>query len=113
MYVAKSRSIHIKLKRMAILLVIDERLCNLNILIFIYLLCATDNLIFLDSGRLGMLVGMRNVQGCEMRELTSSDDEGWQEREASRTHSVKFTDEPPEADKEVYVYLFLSFYVTL
>ncbi|CAL1673692.1 unnamed protein product [Lasius platythorax] len=53
-----------------------------------------------DSGRLGMLVGMRNVQGCEMRELTSSDDEGWQEREASRTHSVKFTDEPPEADKE-------------
>lgn len=54
----------------------------------------------LDSARLGMLVGMRNVQGCEMRELTSSDDEGWQEREASRTHSVKFTDEPPEADKE-------------
>ncbi|XP_018339943.1 PREDICTED: protein lap4 isoform X4 [Trachymyrmex septentrionalis] len=53
-----------------------------------------------DSGRLGMLVGMRNVQGCEMRELTSSDDEGWQEREASRTHSVKFTDEPPETDKE-------------
>lgn len=52
-----------------------------------------------------MLVGMRNVQGGEMRELTSSDDEGWQEREASRTHSVKFTDEPPEADKEVYVYL--------
>lgn len=48
-----------------------------------------------------MLVGIRNVQGCEMRELTSSDDEGWQEREASRTHSVKFTDEPPEADKEV------------
>lgn len=56
---------------------------------------------FLDSGRLGMLAGIRNVQGCEMRELTSSDDEGWQEREASRTHSVKFTDEPPEADKEV------------
>ncbi|XP_070155548.1 protein lap4 isoform X5 [Polyergus mexicanus] len=53
-----------------------------------------------DSSRLGMLVGMRNVQGGEMRELTSSDDEGWQEREASRTHSVKFTDEPPEADKE-------------
>lgn len=113
MYVAKSKSIYIKLKRMAILLVIDERLCNLNILIFIYLLCATDNLIFLDSGRLGMLVGMRNVQGCEMRELTSSDDEGWQEREASRTHSVKFTDEPPEADKEVSVYLFLSFYMLL
>ncbi|XP_039314899.1 protein lap4 isoform X3 [Solenopsis invicta] len=54
-----------------------------------------------DSGRLGILVGMRNVQGCEMRELTSSDDEGWQEKEASRTHSVKFTDEPPEADKEI------------
>ncbi|XP_014469520.1 PREDICTED: protein lap4 isoform X2 [Dinoponera quadriceps] len=50
-----------------------------------------------DSGRLAMLVGMRNVHG-ETREL--SDDEGWQEREASRTHSVKFTDEPPEADKE-------------
>lgn len=48
-----------------------------------------------------MLVGIRNAHGCEMRELTSSDDEGWQEREASRTHSVKFTDEPPEADKEV------------
>lgn len=91
------------------------RLYNLIILIFIYsLLCTTDNLILLDSGRLGMLVGMRNVQGGEMRELTSSDDEGWQEREASRTHSVKFTDEPPEADKEVYVYLFPSFlYVTL
>jgi len=61
-----------------------------------------------------MLVGMRNVPG-EMRELTSSDDEGWQEREASRTHSVKFTDEPPEADKEVYVYtfIFLLFNVTL
>lgn len=58
-----------------------------------------------------MLVGMRNVQGSEMRELTSSDDEGWQEREASRTHSVKFTDEPPEADKEVYVYFFFSFYM--
>lgn len=58
-----------------------------------------------------MLVGMRNVQGCEMRELTSSDDEGWQEREASRTHSVKFTDEPPEADKEVYVYFFFPFYM--
>lgn len=52
---------------------------------------------------------MRNVQGSEMRELTSSDDEGWQEREASRTHSVKFTDEPPEADKEVYVYFFFLF----
>nr|XP_050844643.1 protein lap4 isoform X9 [Vespula vulgaris] len=50
-----------------------------------------------DSGRLGTLVGIRTVQG-DIPEL--SDDEGWQEREASRTHSVKFTDEPPEADKE-------------
>ncbi|XP_029045611.2 protein lap4 isoform X3 [Osmia bicornis bicornis] len=54
-----------------------------------------------DSGRLGMLVGMRNaVQGGDVRELGSSDDEEWQEKEASRTHSVKFTDEPPETDKE-------------
>ncbi|XP_076239706.1 scribble planar cell polarity protein isoform X7 [Calliopsis andreniformis] len=54
-----------------------------------------------DSGRLGMLVGIKNaVQGSEVRELGSSDDEGWQEKEASRTHSVKFTDEPPETDKE-------------
>lgn len=56
----------------------------------------------IDSGRLGMLVGMKNaVQGGEARELGSSDDEGWQEKEASRTHSVKFTDEPTETDKEV------------
>lgn len=49
-----------------------------------------------------MIVGMRNaVQGYEMRELGSSDDENWQEKEASRTHSVKFTDDGPEADKEV------------
>lgn len=49
-----------------------------------------------------MLAGMRNVvQDGEIRELGSSDDEGWQEKEASRTHSVKFTDEPPEFDKEV------------
>ncbi|XP_043507845.1 protein lap4 isoform X3 [Frieseomelitta varia] len=54
-----------------------------------------------DSGRLGMLGGMRNAaQDGEIRELGSSDDEGWQEKEASRTHSVKFTDEPPETDKE-------------
>ncbi|XP_076173598.1 scribble planar cell polarity protein isoform X3 [Ptiloglossa arizonensis] len=54
-----------------------------------------------DSGRVGMLVGMRNaVQVGDIRELGSSDDEGWQEKEASRTHSVKFTDEPPETDKE-------------
>jgi len=60
--------------------------------------------VFLDSGRLGMLVGMRNIPGCEMREIASSDDEGWQEREASRTHSVKFTDEPPEIDREVRIF---------
>ncbi|XP_033362335.1 protein lap4 isoform X7 [Bombus vosnesenskii] len=54
-----------------------------------------------DSGRIGMLGGIRNVvQDGEIRELGSSDDEGWQEKEASRTHSVKFTDEPPETDKE-------------
>lgn len=53
-----------------------------------------------------MLVGMRSVH-TETREL--SDDEGWQEREASRTHSVKFTDEPPEADKEVSLFNFLSY----
>ncbi|XP_043268433.1 protein lap4 isoform X3 [Venturia canescens] len=40
------------------------------------------------------------AQANEMRELASSDDEGWQEKEASRTHSVKFTDDAPEADKE-------------
>lgn len=49
-----------------------------------------------------MLAGVRDtIEGEEMREVGSSDDEGWQEREASRTHSVKFTDEAPEADKEV------------
>lgn len=53
-----------------------------------------------------MLVNMRNVHG-ETREL--SDDEGWQEREASRTHSVKFTDEPPEIDKEVYLFKFFFY----
>ncbi|XP_076629824.1 scribble planar cell polarity protein isoform X2 [Colletes latitarsis] len=54
-----------------------------------------------DSGRVGMLVGIGNaIQSGEIRELGSSDDEGWQEKEASRTHSVKFTDEPPETDKE-------------
>ncbi|XP_047345005.1 protein lap4 isoform X12 [Vespa velutina] len=51
-----------------------------------------------DSGRLGTLVGIRTTVQGDIPEL--SDDEGWQEREASRTHSVKFTDEPPEADKE-------------
>ncbi|XP_014611421.1 PREDICTED: protein lap4 isoform X6 [Polistes canadensis] len=52
-----------------------------------------------DSGRLGTtLVGLRSTVQGEIPEL--SDDEGWQEREASRTHSVKFTDEPPDADKE-------------
>nr|XP_012142079.1 PREDICTED: protein lap4 isoform X4 [Megachile rotundata] len=53
-----------------------------------------------DSGRLGMLVGMRNAVQGEVREAGSSEDEEWQEKEASRTHSVKFTDEPPETDKE-------------
>lgn len=53
-----------------------------------------------------MIVGMRNaVQNNEMRELASSDDENWQEKEASRTHSVKFTDDGPEADKEVSMVL--------
>lgn len=55
-----------------------------------------------DRGRMGMLAGIRDaIEGREMTEVASSDDEGWQEREASRTHSVKFTDEAPEADKEV------------
>ncbi|XP_053593485.1 protein lap4 isoform X8 [Microplitis demolitor] len=54
-----------------------------------------------EGGPLSMIVGMRNaVQNNEMRELASSDDENWQEKEASRTHSVKFTDDGPEADKE-------------
>ncbi|XP_012268422.2 protein lap4 isoform X3 [Athalia rosae] len=54
-----------------------------------------------DRGRLGMLAGIRDaIEGEEMREVGSSDDEGWQEREASRTHSVKFTDDAPDADKE-------------
>ncbi|XP_011311698.1 protein lap4 isoform X2 [Fopius arisanus] len=54
-----------------------------------------------EPGRLGMLAGLRGVvPGGEMRELGSSDDENWQEKEASRTHSVKFTDDAPEADKE-------------
>lgn len=53
----------------------------------------------IDSGRLSTLVGIRTTVQGDIPEL--SDDEGWQEREASRTHSVKFTDEPPEADKEV------------
>ncbi|XP_074103213.1 scribble planar cell polarity protein isoform X6 [Cotesia typhae] len=54
-----------------------------------------------DGGPLNMIAGMRNaVQNNEMRELASSDDENWQEKEASRTHSVKFTDDGPEANKE-------------
>lgn len=44
---------------------------------------------------------MRNAVQGEMKELGSSDDENWQEKEASRTHSVKFTDDGPDADKEV------------
>jgi len=40
---------------------------------------------------------------AEMRQVNESDDEGWEEREASRTHSVKFTDDvnPSDQDKEV------------
>ncbi|XP_058792362.1 protein lap4 isoform X10 [Phymastichus coffea] len=68
-----------------------------------------------DTTRLNMMVGMReNVigshvgpggappSGGEMREVggNSSDEENWSEREPSRSHSVKFSDEPPEADKE-------------
>ncbi|XP_046742098.1 protein lap4 isoform X3 [Diprion similis] len=54
-----------------------------------------------DRGRLSTLTGIRDtIVGDEMREVGSSDDEGWQEREASRTHSVKFTDEAPDTDKE-------------
>lgn len=57
-----------------------------------------------------MMVSMRNStmptpvgQGGEMREVggNSSDEENWSEREQNRSHSVKFSDEPPEADKEV------------
>lgn len=49
-----------------------------------------------------MMVGMRTViQGGEIRELGSNDDEGREEKEESRTHSVKFSDEAPETDKEV------------
>lgn len=58
------------------------------------------------------MTGMRNNAsalsgpGGEMREIgtgSGSDEENWSEREASRTHSVKFSDEQPqpEADKEV------------
>ncbi|KAK0178982.1 hypothetical protein PV327_007813 [Microctonus hyperodae] len=53
-----------------------------------------------EGGRIGMIVGMRNAVQGEMKELGSSDDENWQEKEASRTHSVKFTDDGPDADKE-------------
>lgn len=33
-------------------------------------------------------------------EEASSDDEGWEEREASRTHSVKFSEDSGIADKD-------------
>lgn len=46
----------------------------------------------------------------EIQKTDDSDDEGWQEREESRTHSVKFTDDlnTNEQDKEVSEYV-LSF----
>ncbi|XP_031785534.1 protein lap4 isoform X11 [Nasonia vitripennis] len=64
-----------------------------------------------ESSRLGMMVGTSGLRnnvaamtgpGGEMREVGggSSDEENWSEREQSRTHSVKFSDEPPEGDKE-------------
>ncbi|XP_043483475.1 protein lap4 isoform X2 [Leptopilina heterotoma] len=54
-----------------------------------------------DNVKLGILSGMKDkVSRNEMREINSSDDEGWQEKETSRTHSVKFTDELPDSDKE-------------
>ncbi|XP_051162436.1 protein lap4 isoform X2 [Leptopilina boulardi] len=54
-----------------------------------------------DNVKLGILSGMKDtVSRNEMREIVSSDDEGWQEKETSRTHSVKFTDELPDSDKE-------------
>ncbi|XP_044012679.1 protein scribble homolog isoform X14 [Aphidius gifuensis] len=54
-----------------------------------------------ESGKVGVAVGGRsNGQNNEMREIGSSDDENWQEKEASRTHSVKFSDDGPDADKE-------------
>lgn len=58
-----------------------------------YLLCALGraNKAF-DTG-----FGMSPLDHAE------SDEEGWEQREASRTHSVKFTEdtEPAEAGKEV------------
>lgn len=60
-----------------------------------------------DNVKLGILSGMKDkVSRNEMREIVSSDDEGWQEKETSRTHSVKFTDELPDSDKEVRIYLY-------
>ncbi|XP_023315336.1 protein lap4 isoform X7 [Trichogramma pretiosum] len=64
-----------------------------------------------ESSRLGMMVSMKNstmqssLGGGEMREVggNSSDEENWSspaERDQNRSHSVKFSDEPPEADKE-------------
>ncbi|CAB0038792.1 unnamed protein product, partial [Trichogramma brassicae] len=65
----------------------------------------------IESSRLGMMVSMKNstmqssLGGGEMREVggNSSDEENWSspaERDQNRSHSVKFSDEPPEADKE-------------
>lgn len=47
-----------------------------------------------------------------MQEIGSSDDENWREKEASRTHSVKFSDDGPDADKEVNKLLIQSHSVT-
>lgn len=47
--------------------------------------------------------GFSSVSLSEIQKTDDSDDEGWEEREASRTHSVKFTDDlnSNEQDKEV------------
>ncbi|KAE8739367.1 hypothetical protein FOCC_FOCC015138 [Frankliniella occidentalis] len=46
--------------------------------------------------------GFSSVSLSEIQKTDESDDEGWEEREASRTHSVKFTDDlnSNEQDKE-------------
>lgn len=51
--------------------------------------------------------GFSSVSLSEIQKTDDSEDEGWEEREASRTHSVKFTDDlhSNEQDKEVSVVL--------
>ncbi|KAJ1522122.1 hypothetical protein ONE63_002433 [Megalurothrips usitatus] len=45
--------------------------------------------------------GFSSVTLSEIHKTDESDDEGWEEREASRTHSVKFVDDGPnDQDKE-------------